>query len=565
VKAIGLAEVGRLGRPGAGTGASEGRLSRAGLSGEWLSGRAARALGSLVCVPILVMTASVVSANAESFTWAGNSIGRTKSAAQWSVAGNWQGGTAPEPAQAIESLSFPHLAKGECESRTPEDACYLTDDEIAGLTANSLRLDDADDYLLDGEDELTLGGGGLTATPENSRDAGAFLAIPLKLSETQTWSIANRNGGALGENGLALLGEVVGENIGLTARLSKGSAFVIGNSTEVGPLTIEGAEAGGEHIDNGVVTLAEGELNSTDRQPVDLRNAFFLGSGQVGALATENSTLDVGDGAEPAGGVAADDVSLGSNSGVFFEIVAGGTTAQKNYSQLTSTGPIALAGNITVAVGNLSMESCPTLSRGQKYTLVSTTGGLSGSFSDASEGQEIPIDFEPSCGTRSQMIQIKYHREGGVGTVIGTIEGRVVEEEAKRQEEAKRREGEAEEEREAKEREARAKEQETIRKNTEEPSEARQREEAEKKAREEAERKSPAIASMNVPPSEAAVEGPAAKGGVLGSKSKSLTRAELLAKALRQCKKQPKKKQAKCEAIAKKKYGSRAKAKKVKR
>ncbi len=60
-----------------------------------------------------------------------------------------------------------------------------------------------------------------------------------------------------------------------------------------------------------------------------------------------------------------------------------------------------------------------------------------------------------------------------------------------------------------------------------------------------------------------------AKGGVLGSKeeskSKSPTDAQLLTKALRQCKKQPRTKRVKCEATARKRYGSRARRKKGKR
>lgn len=48
------------------------------------------------------------------------------------------------------------------------------------------------------------------------------------------------------------------------------------------------------------------------------------------------------------------------------------------------------------------------------------------------------------------------------------------------------------------------------------------------------------------------------------AKSKPLTRAQVLAKALKSCKKQSKKKRAKCEATARKKYGSKAKGKKKK-
>ncbi len=216
--------------------------------------------------------------------------------------------------------------------------------------------------------------------------------------------------------------------------------------------------------------------------------------------------------------------------------------------------------------------SCPVLNPGQKYTFVSTTGTLSGTFSDALEGgPEIPIVFANECGKAPQTMRISYNRTGGTETVIGTVEAQV-----KEKQEAEVKEGK---EREAKEREIRAreikeletKEQEikereaALKKGSEELKAiaiAHEREEAEKKAREEAERRPPTPGTLNVTPE-------APKGGVLGVKEESKprppTRARLLAKALRQCEKQPKKNRAKCEATARKRYGSRARSRRGKR
>ena len=55
----------------------------------------------------------------------------------------------------------------------------------------------------------------------------------------------------------------------------------------------------------------------------------------------------------------------------------------------------------------------------------------------------------------------------------------------------------------------------------------------------------------------------AAKGGQ--GAGQKLTKAQLLAKALKACKKQPKAKRSKCEASARKRYPSKSKGKKKKK
>jgi hypothetical protein len=290
-------------------------------------------------------------------------------------------------------------------------------------------------------------------------------------------------------------------------------------------------------------------------------------------LTTNHATLDIGSGTYPAEGLEAASVKLDPASGVLFEIMGSGTSAREDYSQLISRGSVELAGPIVVVVGKPSEGGgCPVLNPGQKYTFVSTTGSLSGTFSDALEGgPEIPIVFANGCGHSPQTMRIAYNRTGGTETVTGTVEAQVKE---KQEEEAK--EGKA---REAKEREIRAREtkeletkelelkerEATLRKGSEALKAiavAHEREEAEKKAREEAERRPPTLGTLDATPE-------APKGGVLGvqeaSKPRLPTRAQLLVKALRQCEKQPKRNRAKCDATARKRYGSRAKTRRGKR
>jgi hypothetical protein len=299
-----------------------------------------------------------------------------------------------------------------------------------------MQIDDGDSYLIFGE-ELALGSGGLTASPGGgtSGPAGDLLELPFRLSASQKWSISERSGGEIEENGLILAGDLTGSTANaLTVELSSGAALILDNEAEVGPVTIEGPNATSEHIANGSVLLDDGELNSSDRQAVNLSHIFFAGTGAVGALTTDAATLDVGSETAPAEGLEASSVRLDSASGVLFEVMGSGATAQTDYSQLVSDGPVALAGAIVVVVGKPTKSgSCPVLLPGTTYTFVSTTGTLSGTFANAPEGgPEIPISFAKSCSQLSQKMQISYHRSGGIATVNGTVEAAVVE---KRQEE----------------------------------------------------------------------------------------------------------------------------------
>ncbi len=401
-----------------------------------MSGNAAHVVCGLAVVSLICMLAPVASANARSFTWAG----RSTVSEDWSYAANWEGDESPEAAASVGVLEFPRLASTACLSEPTTHPCYVSDNDLHGLSAESLEIDDGNSYLLEGE-PLSLGGGGLSAAPGSgsSGAAGDFVFMPLQLTAPQKWSITERSGGKVDENGMLLLGALTGSST-LSVELSNGPALILDNETEVGPLTLEGPNASGEHIDNGLVILEEAALNSANGEPVNLRHLFFAGTGAVGALSTDDSTIDVGSDTEPAEGLEASSVKLDSASVTLFEIMGSGDTARDDYSQLSSRGTIALAGSLVVLVGKPTEKaSCPVLSPGETYTLVSTTGSLSGTFANAAEdGPEIAIDYAASCSQRSQTMRISYNRSGGTETVTGTVEAagkQRQEEEQKRQEE----------------------------------------------------------------------------------------------------------------------------------
>lgn len=348
---------------------------------------------------------------------------------------------------------------------------------------------------------------------------------------------------------------MTGAGHALTVELSRGPALILENSTEVGPVTIEGADAAAQSVENGLVLFA-GELDSADGEPVDLEHAALIGVGAVGALRTDDATLEVGGGGEPAGALEAASVKLDAASGTIFDIDGSGTVAQSDYSQLTSAGPVELAGPIVVAASESEKGSCPVLTPGEQYRFLSTTATLSGTFANAPEGgAEIPIDFTEKCSHATQTMRIAYNRTGGAETVTGTVEAGVVE---KREEELK----ETTEKDETKAKEE-AREREETRK-----SEAANTKLAEH-TREVAEEVAREVAALKQREAELAAKQrtETARQGVLGSKekSKALTRAQRLAKALKQCRKQPRAKRAKCKAAARRRYGTKAKAKRRRR
>jgi hypothetical protein len=385
----------------------------------------------LLILGLSLVSAPVADASPTSFTWTGQST----ITENWSAAANWEGGAAPTTGEGIETLTFPRLTSSACINEPASHPCYVSFNDVSGLSAKSMQIDDANEYLIGG-DQITIGSGGLSASPATgaSSSAGDIVEVPLHLSAPQTWHIAGRSGGLLGENGLLLAGSLTGSGDALTIELGNGPLlFLAKNDTEVGPLTINGADTS-KVAANGIVSILGGKLDSSDGEPVSISHVFFAGSGAIGPLTTSTADLDVG---SPTAGMEVTSATFDSASYVEFNVTGAGAAAQTDYSQLVSHGSIELANSkIEVVVRPPKKgEPCPTLTAGRTYTFVSTSGSLSGAFANAPEGgPEIPIRFAKSCAQISQKLRIAYHESGGTQTVTGTVEAGVAE---KQEQEAK--------------------------------------------------------------------------------------------------------------------------------
>jgi hypothetical protein len=410
-------------------------MGRVGFGGTRVGRRAVRTSGVLAILGLSLVVVSEADASTN-FTWSGNA---NASVPEWSEAANWTPETAPISGEAIGALSFPVLAgKGlSCTFLGLGGGCgYGSKNDVSDLSAESMSIDDGEDYSIIGK-SVTLGSQGLSASPTlpTSKLTISELDLPIVLGASQTWNIGDEGAEGLFENDLYLGGDLTGSNA-LTIAISDGPALYLGNKTEVGPVVVNGANASGEHIENGEVFLDGGELNSSDRQPVELSNIFFAGAGAVGALRANSSTLDVGDETEPAKDVRASNVKLSSDSAVLFNIVSSGTAALSDYSQLISEGPVELGGVIGVVVSKPTKSApCPVLVLGTTYTLLSTTGRLSGAFANALEGgPEISVDFSEECNHSPQSMRISYNRSGDTETVTGTVEAKIKEEKERNEE-----------------------------------------------------------------------------------------------------------------------------------
>ena len=71
------------------------------------------------------------------FTWTG---GAPVGSPGWSNSGNWAGGTAPSG--AVGTLTFPALTSAACRATPPTATCFTSNNDIAGVTANKLSIDD---------------------------------------------------------------------------------------------------------------------------------------------------------------------------------------------------------------------------------------------------------------------------------------------------------------------------------------------------------------------------------------------------------------------------------------
>ena len=346
----------------------------------------------------LGVAAPAAAATDYSFTGSGN----------WSVGSNWTP-TGP-PASGFGTLSFPATS---CSST----ACPASTDDISGLSGGTLSIQSPTStsgpppmgWQLNGSQTLTLNSGLSLSANSNTAPSTSMgsVRMPLLLGASNTWTVSRGQ--------FSVVGGVSG-NQPLAMNVSNGGTLTFANaSNEVGAVTITGIGSGSGPFGPLNTVGVQGDLNGTNGHAVNLSNATLYGSGvtgpggtaTLGALSTSNGAfVSTGGTQNPTGSISVTGATLDSTSTAHFTIAdTTGTTAGTDYSQLTSTGAINLAGAQLDIFGG-TQSGCVNPSVGTTYTLVSTTGTLSGAFGNAPNGGFVKLDC-PS-GSTNVYFQIQY-------------------------------------------------------------------------------------------------------------------------------------------------------------
>jgi hypothetical protein len=290
---------------------------------------------------------------------------------------------------------------------------YAGTDDVGGLSANTLVVDDGAGYSLTGSAPLTLRGPvGIAATGDgSSHDSPSTIAVPIALAGPQSWTIA---GGYWA--GLDLSGGISGPADSLHATLFDGTQLAFGGDSEVGAATFTGADSsdsGTAASSNGRITLdSGGALNASDGNPVALTDVELNGGGSLGGLTSTGSDLNVNSGVLQTNGA----TTLDSAGVLQLAVTADGTTPGTDFGQLSATGSIDLGG-ATLSLTNpgaVYPSACPSLTTGEVLTLVTTPATLSGTFTGVPDGQVVSED----CIGDEPTFTIHYTSHSVTATVV---------------------------------------------------------------------------------------------------------------------------------------------------
>jgi hypothetical protein len=369
----------------------------------------------------LVVALSAGSASASpTDTWVGLGAPLTG----WSTDANWTSHlTADTP---IDFPVLPDTGATSCGGSQPAGTCYTsTNDEGANFDVPSIAIDASTSYLINGQ-SIKLGAGGITDTVSGqpaSSGGNTILDLPIVLTAPQTWSMSNQTGAQLDVDG-----GVTGTE-DLQVNLADSATLAVGSDVEVGSVAVTGgtpSDTGPTANLNGSVVLSNnGQIDGTNSGAVGVTDAAISGVGTLGALTTTGA--DVSPGLNGAGALATASATLDSGSRVDFVVGSTGTTPGISNSELTSTGAVDLASaHLNTTFG--TPTDCVVPVPGSTYTVVSTTGAVTGTFTDGAgnplpQGALVPITTAAGCSPSSDSFQVSYNTSAAPETVTLTVVG----------------------------------------------------------------------------------------------------------------------------------------------
>ncbi len=382
-------------------------------------------LGAVALVAVVVgvlMVLGVAPAAAADYTWApgGQDL-------KWSTGANWAGATAPSG--SVGTLTFPGRA---CSS----PCSYATFDDIDGLTASTLAITVGPGTYAPAffsQDGSGLPSKSLALTSGMALDNQALggntpIGTPLVLAGPNTWNVTH---GSVSVTGSVSGNQPLAVNVPNRPPESGLPGLALeGPSNEVGPVSITGtgAYSSSASVTDPAYGHGDGDLNGSNGNPVVLKNLEFVAIGTFGAVSTSQVTLDVGVQANQGASAThrrmqVTSAAFSPDTRIFFALNGAGSTPGVDYGQITSSGTIDLGG--ATPWFDFTDSRCPPM--GAIYTLVSTTGTLTGNFAYNGPSQGTPDDYlvNTTCGPPGDTSTVSFHmvtsRTGATKTVTATV------------------------------------------------------------------------------------------------------------------------------------------------
>lgn len=383
-----------------------------------------RGIAAVTAATAALVLAPAALAQGVNYTWLG-----TGTTQDWSDAGNWTASDSSmtAPSATVGTLSFPNLTCGGSP-----DPCTGYDD-VSPLTADELVIDTSTNYQQYesgsyGSEPITLGGNGalpnigLITTYGNAGVAGsnptAVFELPILLTgSAQEWDVAQGNLYA------TQISDASGQSTPLTVNLGASGNYgylEVGQIATSGTLAVQG---------NGDLGLAYGSgLPSPSLPAVTLSgntdltiatNATSGGidatgdTGDVQVYGIPGSVLTIGSG----------NLTLGANSGIDLDV--DGSSASLSDSVDVTNGRAILGGATLALYQNeqTPYTTCNTLTPGATVTLLSASGGITGSLMvgghTITSGGSATVPITNECGGSPATAIVSYNTRSITAMVAG--------------------------------------------------------------------------------------------------------------------------------------------------
>ncbi len=382
-------------------------------------------VGLRACVSVAVAALGVLAwanpALATDFAWSG--AAKTPS---WSEGTNWAGGIAPGGPVGV--LSFPVVGGSGCAASPTASTCYQSMND-SSVTVSGINVDDGVGYTISGN-AILLGAGGLTAAPApgdpvptDGRQPSLTMDAPLDLEAPQTWAI----GGGPTDPLILIGGAVTGPAsapLAIEMRQPSNLAFA---DAELGTISVtgDGNPQDGDlqlgFFDKAGAVVA-GSLNATSANAVGFAGGagLFALDGTIGPLSMASGIVQIGE-PDHAGMLTVNgSVSIDPQSELLAYVSQPGTIPGTDFSELSATGNVNLAGAVLLLGDGETPGStaCEQLRPNDKVVLVRTAGTLTGAFAGVPDGRTVSLNCFGSGGTPPTVV-INY--DYVLGQVTATV------------------------------------------------------------------------------------------------------------------------------------------------